>query len=301
MKRTIDYVVPMVFPDDPEWRKVLKKAMGKGYEELGAADTVRYRSWGTEELLIRCVRKFMPWVRDIIILLAQESQKQGWMDGYGIKVAYHRDFIPKEHLPTFNSRTIEMYLHKIPGLSDMFVYGNDDIFPLSPLEETEFFLDGRPCQIYVEVPFPKRPNLFHKACLNGLNFVARDYRRHFGTTWLKNGHSLAPILKQTCIDLWKRHPKDMGASITPFRNTRNYNQYVYGWEQHFSGRCFPYFPRCRYVGAGKTPAEEAVSAIGNTDYSIVCINDNEARQDMTSYADAVRKAIEERLNQSMQQ
>ena len=293
--KTIDYVVPMVFPDDPEWRKVLRKAQGKDYEEMDSDDTVRYRSWDTEELLIRCVRKFMPWVRDIIILLAQESQRQPWMDGYGIRVVYHRDFMPAKHLPTFNSRAMEMYLHKIPGLSDCFLYGNDDMFPLSPQEETDFFRNGLPCQFYMAKTFPERPNQFHKACLNGLNFVGADYNLHYVKIWLKNGHGISPILKEVCTDLWKRHPKEMDASVTPFRQVRNFNQYIYGWEQHFSGRYFAHIPLRRYIGVGKVPVEKAVRIIAEPDCGIVCINDNEARKDITAYAEAVRQAIEDKL------
>jgi hypothetical protein len=46
-----------------------------------------------------------------------------------------------------------MFLHRIPGLSERFIYGNDDMFPLSQLEPEDFFrgrnadMEGRalPC------------------------------------------------------------------------------------------------------------------------------------------------------------
>ena len=130
---TIDYVVPMVFPDDSRWQKELDRQ--RKYHESGSLSE-RYRSWGTEELLVDCVRRFMPWVRNIIILLARESQKQQWMDDYvaltkqpTVRIVYHKEFIPEELLPTFNSATIEMFLHRIPGLSEHFLYGNDDMYP----------------------------------------------------------------------------------------------------------------------------------------------------------------------------
>ena len=47
----------------------------------------------------------------------------------GIKVITHEEiFENKEHLPTFNPDAIELYLHRIPGLSDKFLYLNDDMF-----------------------------------------------------------------------------------------------------------------------------------------------------------------------------
>ena len=71
---TIDYVVPMVFPDDPKWRHDYARAYGIYSDDRSALTNVRYRSWGTERLLVQCIRKNLPWVRDIIILLARKSQ-----------------------------------------------------------------------------------------------------------------------------------------------------------------------------------------------------------------------------------
>lgn len=36
-------------------------------------------------------------------------------------------FENKSHLPTFGSPAIEANIHKIPGLSDKFIYMNDDV------------------------------------------------------------------------------------------------------------------------------------------------------------------------------
>lgn len=77
-----------------------------------------------------------------------------------------------------------------PAKAVRFLYANDDMFPLSPLEETDFFRDGKPCQRYVEKPFPESPDNFHRACLGGLNFVAREFGKHFSDTWLKGGHTI---------------------------------------------------------------------------------------------------------------
>ncbi|MEX6253875.1 hypothetical protein [Providencia huaxiensis] len=41
-----------------------------------------------------------------------------WLDinNHKINFVKHSDFIPKEYLPTFNSHTIELNLHRIKGL-----------------------------------------------------------------------------------------------------------------------------------------------------------------------------------------
>ena len=107
----------------------------------------------------------------MIILLARKSQVQPWMldeiaatrNGMPhIRIVFHNEFMPKDVLPTFNSRAIEMYLHRIPDLAPCFLYGNDDMFPLEPMSEDDFFRDYLPCLHYKERPFDPS-NTFHRA------------------------------------------------------------------------------------------------------------------------------------------
>jgi hypothetical protein len=57
----------------------------------------------------------------------------------GIAVVDHRQNIPAEFLPTFNSHVIEAYLHRIPGLAEHYIYFNDDFFLTAPAEPGDFF------------------------------------------------------------------------------------------------------------------------------------------------------------------
>ena len=50
-----------------------------------------------------------------------------------LNIVCHEDFIPQKFLPTFNSHTIEWNFHRIPGLTEQFVYFNDDMFLLKPV------------------------------------------------------------------------------------------------------------------------------------------------------------------------
>ena len=291
--RPIDYVVPMVFHDDKLWQADFVK-YGHRYDENNLTDFVRWRSWGTERLLIRCVKKFMPFVRNIYVLLARESQKQGWMDDEGVTVVYHRDFMPSWALPTFNSCAIEMFLHRIPGISERFLYGNDDMFPLSPLTESNFFEGSVPCLHHGEKPFPQNPNIFHLSCRNGLNFVAKEFGRHYNDTFLRGGHSITPMLKCTWEYLWQRS-KEIEYSVSAFREAKNFNQWLCPWWHHLSGNYIDRVPRRVYVST-KTPLDSVVSAIMAKDAGIVCINDNECEHDYMKYGRAVINAIEKKLS-----
>lgn len=290
----IDYVVPMVFHKDHLWQQNFRKANAR-YDENNLLDFVRYRSWDTEELLIRCVKTFMPFVRTIYIILAQESQWQKWMEQPKVKVVYHKDFMPEWTLPTFNSRAMEMYLRDIPGISDFFLYGNDDMYPVSPLTVDDFFQNGKPRIHMTEKVFPEHPNNFQSACMRGLNFVAKEFGQHFTDKWYKNGHSIAPILKSTCEHLWQRGGNEIIASISPFRQCKNFNQYIYSWWHYLSGSYVDGRPPCKYVST-KSSVEDVGRAIEEC-CGIVCVNDNECVSDYEVYGRMVREKIEKRLQQ----
>lgn len=302
----IDYVVPMVFHDDHMWRENFVK-VGSRYTESDPMEFVRYRSWGTEELLVKLVRKNMPWVRDIIILLAQESQLQEWMVAMmseqtgrqgnkpRLRVVYHREFMPEWTLPTFNSRAMEMFLRDIPGISDFFLYGNDDMYPVSPLTVEDFFQNGKPRIHMTEKVFPEHPNNFQSACMRGLNFVAKEFGQRFTDKWYKNGHSIAPILKSTCEHLWQRGGNEIIASISPFRQCKNFNQYIYSWWHYLSGSYVDGRPSSKYVST-KSSVEDVGRAIEEC-CGIVCVNDNECVSDYEAYGRMVREKIEKRLQQ----
>lgn len=282
----IDYVVPMVFPDDAQWRRDIEVA-GISHPERH----VRWRSWGTERHLIRLVKKNMPFVRNVYVLLARKSQKRDWMDEYGVRVVYHKDFIPGRFLPLFNSRSIEMFLKDIPDLSENFLYGNDDMFPLSELSESDFFIDGKPCIKMDEKEYPEKPNNFQRACMCGLNFAAREFRAPFTDTWLKNGHSIAPILKSTCEHLWQVGGVDIIRSISKFREPYNFNQYIYSWWQYLSGNFVDKAPKRSYVSV-HMPVEDIEKVMLAKGQGIVCVNDNGCAGSHDEYASSVLTILE---------
>lgn len=288
----IDFVIPMVFSDDPLWQSDFMR-LGRAYHG-GDFYASRWRSWGTERLTIKSARKFMPWLGTIHVLLARESQIQDWMREEDVHIVLHEDFIPKQFLPTFNANTIEMFLHKIPNLSERFIYSNDDMYPLSLLDENQFFDDGVPCQKCVLDKYPKEPNTFQRFCLNGLNMIAADFGKHFTDTWLVGGHSLSPFLKSTCEKVWELHGERIMSTITPERAENNYNQYIYAYYQHFSGNYSKNIPP-RMILSVAHPLSE-IERILKKGFGVVCVNDHEADIDFEAYRTTVYNALEQKLS-----
>ena len=138
----IDFVITWVDGNDIEWQK--EKAMYSG-QEFGDDRIKRYREWEILPYWFRCIEKNAPWVNKIHFVTC--GHLPNWLDTSNPKlnIVNHKDYIPEEYLPTFSCRPIELNLHKIPGLTESFVYFNDDMFLLKPVSESMFFQHGMPC------------------------------------------------------------------------------------------------------------------------------------------------------------
>ena len=144
MTEKIDFVITWVDGNDPEWRKERDH-----YAELEHRDidnhNIRYRDWETLRYWFRGVEKFAPWVNKIYFVTWGHVPE--WLNTAHpkLQIVNHSDFIPSEYLPTYNSNVIEFYLHQIKGLSEQFVYFNDDAFLIDSVKPERFFRKGLPC------------------------------------------------------------------------------------------------------------------------------------------------------------
>jgi hypothetical protein len=120
---------------------------------------------------LRSLERFAPWVRQIF--LVTDAQCPTWLkpDHPRLRLVDHREIFPNPgHLPTFSSNAIECHLHRINGLSEFFLYFNDDCFLGKTLSATDFYQDGKAL-----IPLTKRRNnqIFRKMlryardCLSG--------------------------------------------------------------------------------------------------------------------------------------
>ena len=141
MKDSVDYVISWVDPSDQKWQNSRFSYLVEDEESNG---DLRYRDWGFLRYWFRCVEKNTPWVRHIYFVT--QGHIPSWLntDNKKLKIIKHEDYIPQEYLPTFNSNVIELFFDRIEGLSEHFVYFNDDMFVLSPMKEEDFFINGLP-------------------------------------------------------------------------------------------------------------------------------------------------------------
>ncbi|HWK98682.1 MAG TPA: stealth family protein, partial [Parapedobacter sp.] len=143
----IDFVVTWVDMNDPKWQKDFAAYSGKIDNKKNEVTEARFRDHGLLKYWFRGVDKFAPWVRNIHFVTC--GQQPDWLDTSHpkLRMVNHEDYIPKQFLPCFNSSLIEIYLHRIPGLAEHFVYFNDDFFIIDHLQKSRFFTDGIPNDI----------------------------------------------------------------------------------------------------------------------------------------------------------
>lgn len=104
---------------------------------------------------LRSVEKHAPWVRHIFIVT--NGQIPSWLnlDNPRVTVVTHQDiFLNHSHLPTFSSPAIEAHIHRIPGLSQKFIYLNDDVMFGKDVWPDDFYTHSKGQKVYLTWPVP---------------------------------------------------------------------------------------------------------------------------------------------------
>jgi hypothetical protein len=125
--------------------------------------------------LFRWIEKFTPRVNNVFFVTCGHYPSWLNLDHPKLKFIKHEDYIPKEYLPTFNSHTIELNFHRIEGLSEHFVYFNDDTFVINYMNESDFFESGIPKQIAWLDTIPTNNEIFGHVILNDIQLINRNF------------------------------------------------------------------------------------------------------------------------------
>lgn len=300
----IDFVIIWVDGSDPEW--LAEKAK---YAPPADTDSrpERYRDWGLLPYWFRGVEKFAPWVRRINFVTWGHIPK--WLNTSHPKlnIVRHEDYIPEKYLPTFSSHTIELNLHRIEGLSENFVYFNDDMFLTAPVSQETFFKNGLPCDSAVLNVHCYSPDLpIQMIAINDTGVINRHFKiketiKAAPMKWLDPlygkmlirtiplmfcprfpgfyQHHLPSSLKRSTLEtVWSAEPDILDRTCTnKFRSMYDVNQWVFReWQLANNGFC----PRSLKTGKcffpdrdGMGEFERAAALIAKGKKKLVCIND----------------------------
>ncbi|MGP5001813.1 stealth conserved region 3 domain-containing protein [Glutamicibacter ardleyensis] len=143
----IDAVYTWVDSSDPKWRSSYheyKELIPAGISHASSRDLARYTSRDELKYSLRSLEMNLPWIRNIYIVSA--GQVPEWLKSSHSKITIidHEEIFssPEDCLPTFNSHAIETQISRIDGLSEHFIYVNDDIFFGRPLSPNTFYTGG---------------------------------------------------------------------------------------------------------------------------------------------------------------
>lgn len=191
----IDLVYLWVDGNDPKW--IAKHNALTGNKDNDGNCKGRFYDNDELKFSLRSVEKYAPWIRRIFIVT--DDQVPEWLDTSNSKIQIidHKQIIPEEGLPCFNSRIIEHCLYKIPGLADRFIYANDDmLFNREVTPSTFFTEDGFPIIRLGKSAFPEFSFWFNEKILRrplstykmAIRNALRLVRRKYGSFRYRKGH-----------------------------------------------------------------------------------------------------------------
>ncbi|MDA9865316.1 stealth family protein [bacterium] len=147
----IDAVVTWVNGDAEAHRLLRQKYMAQAQMPLHE-NAVNPHRWVSNDEILYCLQSIenhAPWVRTIWIVIDSETPDLSALSDQlraKVQYAFHDDIFEgfTDALPTFNSLAIESMIWRIDGLSERFVYFNDDVFLTAPLSPSDVFQGNAP-------------------------------------------------------------------------------------------------------------------------------------------------------------
>ena len=306
MTEGIDFVVTWVDGSDENWRR--QKAEYSRTKETDDSEE-RYRDWGLLKYWFRGVEQYAPWVRKVHLITWGHLPKWLDTDHPKLHIVRHEDYIPEQFLPTFNSNVLELYLHRIEGLSERFVYVNDDMYLIRNVKPEDFFTGDRPNDMLAFQPVvanPANPVMSHLYLNNSLvlckYFDKRENVKRQPGNYFKIGypplyffynmlelafplytgfytvHGPSAFLKSTFREIWEKEETLLTeVSGNRFRSNTDVTPYLFREWQKLSGnfkakniqRDFRYFNIME-------DRPEMYRTIRKGKCNVVCLNDGPA-------------------------
>ncbi len=300
----IDIVITYVDGNDPEWQRKKNEYTPGGTSDINPN---RYREWNNLQYLFRGIEAYAPWVRKIHFVTCGHLPSWLSTEHPKLHIVRHEDYIPAKWLPTFNNRCIELNLHRIPDLTEQFVYFNDDMFLTAPVKPEDFFLNGKPRESAVLLATNYRltdgiaihlaptvntaiinrhfrirqvlrahPGKWINFKYGKMNFVSLPLMLYHNFTGFFPFHLPYSYLRSTFEAVWEKEGAICESSCSHrFREIADISQWLMNYWQMASNNFEP-----RSIRAGKgfqlhttAVANSAAAAIRGHKYKMICLND----------------------------
>lgn len=284
----IDAVITWVNGDDPEWK--LEKEFYSSFHlvdnsnnntESRANEDERFRNRNELKYLLRSIEMFAPFIRKIFIVTCGQTPEWLNIDNDRIVLVNHNEiYKDKEALPVFNSSSIETQLHHIEGLSEHFIYFNDDFMLTDFCVPNDFFFANG-----IMKYFPSDTRVFENdiddsreeyliADRNAITLIKGDFGKSGNDVML---HCPYPSRKSILSFLEDRYESEFAKCAKERFRSKNdlrpiaFMQYHYGF---LKGLAIPGSLTHRYLALYKDTIDRQFNGVFVTrKYKTICIND----------------------------
>lgn len=277
----IDLVFSWVDGSSPEFQRARAERMKHAVVGEGDEAEARYRQIDELKYALRSIYTFAPWIRRIFI--ATDSDRPAWLADHPAVTLVRSDefFADPSVLPTHNSQAVESQLQHIPGLSEHFLYSNDDMFFGRPVGPDMFFSPGGVTK-FIEAS--TRIGLGENDVVrSGFENSARVNRKllqqRFGRTITRHlEHAAAPLRKSVLLEMEREFAVEFAATAaSTFRASDNISvtNSLYHYYALLTGRAVVQrSARVKYVDtttrAGLNSLERLLAKRGT---DLFCLND----------------------------
>lgn len=280
----IDMVYTWVDGDDPDWRR--RKSFEEGIlleDDFNdtAASFSRYASRDELKYSLRSVEYYANWINHIYIVTDQQVPNWLNVEHPKISVIDHREiFTDPDVLPVFNSHAIESQLHHIDGLSEKYIYLNDDFFLMRPVEPRLFYTGNGlsrffPSTAPLDIDPPSARDLpVLSAAKRNRQYMAEEHGR---TVTNKFKHTPQPQLKSVLEAMERNHPEMFAQiSASKFRHPDDYSipSALYHFEAYARGRAINSRIRYAYMDIARPDVELYLQRLARRrNLDVLCLND----------------------------
>jgi hypothetical protein len=219
----IDLVFSWVDGSSVEFQRLRALRMQSYVVGDGDDSAARYRQLDELRYALRSVYLFAPWIRRIFIVT--DSPAPLWLADHPAVtlVPSTAFFADQANLPTHNSHAIESQLHHIEGLSEHFLYSNDDMFFARPVSPEMFFSPGgitrfieATTRIGLGANSPERSGFENAARVNRALLLER-----FGRVTTRHlEHAPTPLRRSVLYEMEREFAADFSrTAASPFRSS----------------------------------------------------------------------------------
>lgn len=279
----VDLVYLWVDSSDKKWQERKRNAFAAVTNQVQpeAAGDERFRDYGELRFSLRSVHEYVPWARHVY--LVTDQQIPDWLNTEHpkLQVIDHTELFGDDgRLPTFNSHAIGSRLHHIPGLSENYLYLNDDVMFGRPVGKNQFFYSNGLSKFFLSkatLPYTDAgfASPHEEARRNVVNLLEKEFGQTATQTFF---HTAIPQRRMIMEELEGRYPDIFQTNLnSQFRSPDDFeiNSWLHNYYGYLQGMAMPASIRYDYFDLSDAGIAARMSKLlVSRDKDCFCVNDS---------------------------